>query len=59
MFPLTWTVDVPASIAQDKNKLEEFVKSSALAKDLPKLTEVKKVIVVKGKLVNFVQSEKE
>ena len=50
------TLDVPAAIAQDEAKLEAFVKASVLAGDLPEQGAVKKVVVVKGKLVNFVEN---
>ena len=48
------TIPVPAAIASDKAALEQFVTESELAQKYLEGKTIKKVIVVPGKLVNFV-----
>ena len=48
------TIETPTSIADDKAALEKFAQESDIAKRYIEGKEVKKIIVVPGKLVNFV-----
>jgi leucyl-tRNA synthetase len=48
------TMQVEAAIADDKPALEEYARASAIAKKHTDGKDIKKVIVVPGKLVNFV-----
>jgi leucyl-tRNA synthetase len=50
------TIDTPTSVADDKAALEKFAQASDIAKRYIEGKEVKKIIVVPGKLVNFVVS---
>lgn len=51
------TIEAPTSVADDKAALEKFAQASDVAQRYIEGKEVKKVIVVPGKLVNFVVAQ--